>query len=861
MWQRLLSLFKKKRSRSASGTSVTDIFKKKYFNFKSILESNSELLKIISDFEEKLGENRVFSVAYIRSQTSRVIFHTARIIKSFEQLSGHSYPSFAQTLDQIIGVITVQLEQKTVPATSEFVLPYSDLNKEMVHAAGGKNANLGELTSRLHIPIPKGFAITTAAFQAIVSANDLIDEIRMQKMAINTEDPETIHQVSENIQRLFMQAAVPEPVEQAILNAYDRFVGEGKRIHVALRSSAIGEDSDLSFAGQYLTVLNVPPDLIIKEYLRVLASLFTPRAIFYLLYMGIPFGEADMGVGCLEMVQARASGVIYTASPYDALDKNILINALWGLGTSVVDGMATPDIYKVSREPGHPLISTEIANKPKRMGLLPDGFVAEQSVEKELQNQACVSPEQAALLAGYAVRLENHYERPQDIAWAIDTNGQAIILQARPLRVEGNKSNAASLPKVPGYVVLLENGATACPGAGSGPAFPVRSESDLKYFPEGAVLVAAQASPSYVMVMQKASAIIVNSGSITGHMASLSREFRVPTVLNLKGATSLIKKDDLITVDATAGRVYQGQVRELLETRTQKDFSHTYTPVYKILKLISEYINPLNLTDPHSPAFLPENCRTVHDIMRFIHERTYSEMFKISDFTTDYGTLSVKLSASLPIDLYVIDLGEGLQNLPGAKAEKQRITIEEVASAPFKAILTGMMHEGLAKGEPKPVDLKGFFSVMSEQMLSPPGNGGQRFGEKSYAIISDKYLNFSSRVGYHYSILDAYCSPVANMNYINFSFMGGAADYLRRSRRARLIQQVLQSMEFLVEVHGDRVTARFSKQPMDIISQKLDQLGRLLIFTRQMDMLMKTEQSVAQLSECFLNEDYKIKPC
>jgi pyruvate, water dikinase len=859
MWQRLLSRFKKRCSRPASKSTVTDVFRKKYINFKSVLESNSELLKIISDFEEKLGENQVFPMAYIRTQTARMIFHAARMIKSFEQLSGRPYAAFTTTLNQIHGLITAQLDRKAVPVTADYVLPYISITKEMVGAVGGKNANLGEVAG-LGLPIPKGFAITTTAFHAIVSANDLLDEIRMQKMALNGVDPESIDQISDNIQKLFIDAVVPEPVQQAILDAYERFVDDKKQAHVALRSSAIGEDADLSFAGQYLTVLNVPPDKIIKEYLRVLASLFTPRAIFYRLHMGIPFGEADMSVGCLEMINARASGVLYSSNPYNLLDNAILINALWGLGTSVADGMATPDVYKLSREPEHRLISVDIASKSKQVGIRPDGYVAEQPVDPELQKQPCLTPEQAALLAGYAVTIEKHYQGPQDIEWAINRNDQVIILQARPLRVESLGEDAATPREFPEYAVVLDNGNIACPGVGFGPAWPVRNERDLKDFPEGSVLVAAQSSPLYVMVMQKASAIIADSGSITGHMASLAREFRVPTVLNLKGATAMIKKGDLITVDAVAGRVYRGKVTELLEMKTQKASPIMYTPVYKTLKLISGFIIPLNLTDPNSPEFTPENCRTVHDIMRFIHERSYAEMFKISDFTTDYGTISVKLTASLPLDLYVIDLGEGLINHEEVAADRRKITLEDVTSVPFKAILTGMLHEGLTHSEPRPVNLKGFFSVMGEQMLSPQGNGGQRFGEKSYAIISDKYLNFSSRVGYHYSILDAYCGPVPNMNYINFTFMGGAADYLRRSRRARLIQQVLQSIEFLVEVHGDRITARFSKQPEEIVTQKLDQLGRLLIYTRQMDMLMHTEQSVVQLAECFLNEDYKIKP-
>jgi pyruvate, water dikinase len=859
MFRSLLSRFKIIRNRSSSGSKAHEIFRKKYTYFKTILESNSELLKIISDFEKKLIENSFFPMSYIRSQTARVIFHIERMVKNFEKLSGRPYPPFRTMLNQVNDLFAAQRDQKAVPATKDYVVPYTSINKEMVAAVGGKNANLGEVKA-LGVPIPRGFAITTAAFQEIIQANDLLDQIRMQKMDLNTNDPESIDQTSRNIQDLFLKAIVPPPVEQAILDAYERFVDGQKKTYVSLRSSAIGEDSDLSFAGQYISVLNVPPDKIIQEYLKVLASLFTPRAIFYRLYMGIPFGEADMSVGCLEMINAKTSGVLYTASPCDLLDNNILINALWGLGISVVEGKATPDVYKVSKEPGYRLLSTDIANKSHQVTNHPDGYVMEKPVEEGLQKHPCLHTEQVTQLAGYAVIIENHYCFPQDIEWAIDEQDQVIILQARPLRVEDHCENDATVREYPGHAVILADGDIACPGIGYGPAFPVRSEKELTDFPEGGVLVAPQSSPLYVMAMQKTSAIIVESGSITGHMASLAREFHVPTLLNMKNAMSLIQKNDLITVDADNGRIYQGEVTELINQRRPKHPTIKYNPVYKKLKLFSENIIPLNLTNPNSPKFSPENCKTVHDIMRFIHERSYSEMFNISDYTTDYGNISFKLNASLPLDLYVIDLGHGLTNHSGAKAEKGKISIDAVVSIPFKAILSGMMHDGLIHSEPRPVNFKGFISVMSEQMLSPQGNSLNRFGEKSYAIISDKYMNFSSRVGYHYSILDAYCGPVPNMNYINFTFMGGAADLVRRNRRARFIQQVLQSIEFLVEVIGDRVTARFSKQPEETIRKKLDQVGRLLIYTRQMDMLMNTEQSITSLAKAFLNEDYRFKP-
>ncbi|MBI5895172.1 MAG: phosphoenolpyruvate synthase, partial [Desulfobacterales bacterium] len=146
------------------------------------------------------------------------------------------------------------------------------------------------------------------------------------------------------------------------------------------------------------------------------------------------------------------------------------------------------------------------------------------------------------------------------------------------------------------------------------------------------------------------------------------------------------------------------------------------------------------------------------------------------------------------------------------------------------------------------------------QWLSPPNMGAERFGDRSYAIISDRYLDFSSRVGYHYSILDCYCGQTAAKNYINFQFKGGAADSLRRNRRLRVIEKVLVERGFVVNIMGDRVTARMDKYEAAVLKKELDQVGRLLIYTRQMDMLMHSDLLVNKLAECFLKGNYTLNP-
>lgn len=845
-----------------SKEQIAEVFRFKYVLFKDLLDSNAQLLNIITDLEEKLQGRQLFGMSYIRSQATRAAFHAFRMVKSLDVLSGHKYPVLYRVLDVINARIKSQLEKRKELHLAELVLPLSRVTKEMVDWVGGKSASLGEVANRVGLPIPGGFAITIRAFEVFLAHNDLVAEINKRKMELDPQDPPTYKRISDEIQQLIINAPVPPALEAAIVAAYRQLRGERPEsgpgsLRVSMRSSAIGEDSELSFAGQYLSILNVPTDRLLQAYKEVVASLYTPRAISYRFNKGIRSEDIAMNVACLEMVEAVASGVMYSHHPFNVMEDIILISAVWGLGPYAVDGVITPDTYQLAKDENLTILKSEISHKNVQLVSNPEDGLQEIQVPPEIQDKPCLSPEQLKILGGYALKLEEHYRGPQDIEWALDRQGRLLILQSRPLRLQVPVAGELqTVPPLQNYPLLVEGGAVAFPGVGCGPAFLIWEDKDLVQVPDGAVLVAKHSSPKFVVAMPKAQAIVTDYGNITGHMASLSREFGVPTLMDTRRATEVITPGMEITVDAYTARIYQGKVPELLGRRQARESHLEETPVYQTLKRVAEHIVPLNLVDPKSPDFGPEACRSLHDLGRLVHEYSYTEMFQISDLVSARGGGAVQLKAPIPLDLYIIDLGDGLT---GVKEGAQKVTLEQIASAPLKALLQGMTHEGLQSTEPRPIEFSGFFSVMREQVLAPPKEA-ERFGERSYAIISDKYLNFSSRVGYHYCVLDAYCGSTVNKNYITFSFKGGAADEVRRVRRVRALALVLMALDFTVEIKGDRVDARLQKYPCPIIAEKLDQLGRLLHFTRQMDMLMTGETSIKAVAQNFLAGNYHLEP-
>jgi len=913
------NLYRQWKSRRAPTPrpEVSEIFRFKYACFRDLLDSNAQLLNIISDVEVKLQGQQIFGMSYVRSQATRAAFHAFRMVKNLDVLSGHRYRTLYEVLDNLNAHIKAELGKRKELDVTELVLPYARISKEMMDWVGGKNANLGEVLNRVGLPIPPGFAITTLAYTSFLAHNDLVDEINKRKMALDPRDPATIQQVAEEIQALIRNAEVPPALAAAIKESFDEMVfgggGQGPSQartpvplasvpspkpppptpyrglggerrgtacralagdagedacaanspgpplnpipRVSLRSSAIGEDSELSYAGQYLSLLNVGPEDLLESYKEVVASLYTPRAMSYRLNKGIRDEDIAMSVACLAMVDSVASGVLYSRHPFNILEDQVVITAVWGLGPYAVEGVITPDTYMVAKDPDFPIVGVKVGPKAVQLRPHPEGGLREEPVSPERQNEPCLTPEQIRTLAGYALKLEAHYQGPQDVEWALDGDGRLLILQTRPLRLEAPpQGTRLSIPRVGSYEVLVESGAVAFPGVGCGPACHVEDDADLLSFPEGGVLVAKHSSPKFVLVMPKAQAIVTDSGSVAGHMAAVAREFGVPTLLDAKEATAKILPGMEVTVDAYAGRVYRGRVPELLELARPRESHMEATPVYQTLKRVAEYLIPLHLLDPRAPNFAPEFCESLHDLGRLVHELSYREMFQISDLVSDRGEGALKLEAPIPLDLHIINLGDGLTRVaPGAG----QVTVDQIASVPLHALLKGMMHEGLQALEPRPVQFSGFFSVMREQMLSP--QVAERFGERSYAIISEKYLNFSSRVGYHYSILDAYCGKTVNKNYITFSFKGGAADDVRRHRRVRAIAGILRSLDFTVEVTGDRVDARVQKYECAVIAEKLELVGRLLQFTRQMDMLMTSEASVEAVTKNFLAGNYRLE--
>ena len=795
-------------------------FRLMYERFREVLALNDSTLELIADIEEKLLGHRPFALDAVEAGVRRAAMDIFVMVKDLNQLARNRHVGLYDALR----ALNAELEALFGPpgaVEGPLVIPISTLRAVDAAIAGSKMANLGEVAGKCGLIAPPGFAITTAAVVRFLAAGELWERCERLEGVLELDGPEALPAACDEVRAAILAAPVPEDVAAAIRDAYAQCFPGGDTL-VAVRSSAVGEDSlSSSHAGLYDTELNVAADRLLDAYRSVVASAFSATAVAYRFEKGLTAREALMAVGCVGMVVPRCAGIMYSRPPDDPEADAVVISTTPGLAARLAAGDENAE---------------EIVAVPGAEVHVPS---------------ALLGPDELRRLVNVARCLEEHFGRPQDVEWAIDFEGRLTVLQSRPM-VAIRMETSPAVDLFAGRDILLEGGFTACPGVGSGPVVMVDGEAALARFPEGGVLVAKHSSPSFAQVMWRCAAIVTDVGSPTGHMASLAREFGVPAVVGLDGATAALRPGRFVTVDATGRRIVEGALLTRAGGRTVKS-PLADSPAVERLRAVARLVTPLRLTDPASPEFSPAGCRSLHDITRFVHEKVYEVMFHYGDVASEDRHHSARLDARLPLIIRVFDVGGGIVE---EKSAARTVRPEDVTSVPMKAFLEGMLEPRIRWDLPRPVSMRGFLSVLGESMAGPPAEVRQ-VGRLSYAILSDRYVNFSTKAGYHFSTVDTYCGQSQNKNYIHFRFHGGAADVDRRERRVRCLSTILHALDFQVAVKGDLLTARLDKYTHDATRARLVDLGRLTMCARQLDMLMDDDSRPDFFAAAFLASEWE----
>ena len=702
-----------------------------------------------------------------------------------------------------------------------FVVALKEANPGLV---GGKAANLIRLHQEIALPVPAGFVITTNGFQYLIEYNDLRKTINGLLAELDPGDSAELTRISADLVALIRSADLPPEIEEEMATALaDLRSRRGGHSLLAVRSSAVSEDGECSFAGQYLTLLEVEGKDLTEAYLTVLAGKYSPEALAYRIHSGLSDEETPMAVLVLEMVPAVVSGVVYTADPGGKEEDVIFVHATRGLGEDLVSGRVLPEVYTLGRDDGRVLAREQIQGK-----------------------RALLSDLQLARMAGLVRLVVSYFGVPQDIEWAYSENGELVFLQARPLEVQTRPERDPAMlqPVELTREPLIQGGTMAAPGLACGPVWVVDADHLPEQVPSGAILVVRETLPSLVRVLDRVSGVLAELGSSAGHFATVCREFGVPLLLGLESRLQGLEQGQTLTLDADARRVYDGDVRAQLPAQARSVRGQDL-PYYRKLRSLLDFVTPLRLVDPQADDFVAGSCRSLHDVIRFSHEWAVRLMFTAGDRIGGRSRGRKKLRSDLPLDVFLVDVGGGLDEKARARAE---IGIEQVFSLPFLALWQGLNDPAIRWQNRSHFDWKTY----DEVALAGGVGGGSSAQLASYAVLGAEYVNLNMRFGYHFTLVDAMCGERPGANYCQFRFAGGGGDFSGRALRILFVTEILQRSGFQVEALGDLLDARLSGLNRLDTEAALVLIGRLLGATKLMDMALDSEETVVAYVEAFL---------
>jgi len=832
--------------KSGSGNqahAAEERIRQKYTSFRELLGLNTECLELLSGLQEDLRE--VPPMRDVLGDRVGAIFDKAqRMVAALGRLNGDRYASLSRVLqaqrDEVEAHIAA-CQELAAPKLSTWLW---EVDSGAALEVGGKAAALGEIKTKLGLPVPDGYVLTTEAYRQFCGI-PLWRAIRDATRDADPSDRESLQAISAKLKRMVLASPLPRSIEVAITERASRLNTHG--LGLAVLSSAVGEGGERTFAGQFISLINVPQGRLPEAYKQVVAGRFSERALFYRLSAGLSEVESPLAVLVLPVIRARAAGVLYTRDPKDPKREVLWVTATRGLALDIASGGLPADLFVVSRRRPHRILEQNVVHKEQQIVPEPGGHLARHQLTSSEGEAPSLDPEQLKLLASWGVRIEEHFGTPQDVEWATDEAGNCWILQSRSLVLASSASTWTwSRPRGD---PIIASGRTVYPGRVSGEAYLAEDARALGHIPEGAVLFVRRVSPEIIEVFPRISGLVSEWGNVAGHVATLLREFKVPSVFQMTGAFECLKLGDPVSLDAGQAKIYAGNLWP--QRRAEVALAERYSEGSS--DPISRRLLTLHLLDPSAFNFRPGGCKSAHDVIRFCHEKAVEAMFTLNESESERGPhLCKRLLTPVPVNLRVLDLGGGLQM---ENPDNPDVSPTQIVSRPFQALWRGVSHPDVTWTREMPARFTDLASVMAGS-LSSHNSAVRALGERSYLLVADEYMNINSRLAYHFSLVDACVSDFASRNYISFRFAGGGATRWRRNLRACFLEACLSHYGFLVDRRGDLVNAWFKKAPAEETEAKLDILGRLMACSSQLDMYMTSHEVMKWYVRQFLEGNY-----
>lgn len=494
---------------------------------------------------------------------------------------------------------------------NSYIKKFNEIGIADIGAVGGKNASLGEMFSKLSfkgIPVPDGFATTAFAFEEFLSHNKLHSPLYDLLLRLDRKSYSNLKETGAAARKLLLDAELPPNLQLAIAHSYKELCGN-TYIEVAVRSSATAEDlPQASFAGQHESFLNITGEYaVLAAVKKCFASLYTDRAIKYREDNGFAHEKVALSVGIQKMVRSdkASSGIGFTLEPESGFRNIIHLSGVWGLGENIVQGAVTPDeffVFKPTLVQGkNAIIQKKLGEKAKTMiyNANDTNPVINIATPKEKQEQFVLTDKEVLKIAGWALIIEEHYQKPMDIEWAKDgISNELFIIQARPETVHSQKNPLLVKEyKLLGKGEALTQGDAIGSKIASGIARVLQSPAESNKLKPGEIVVTDITSPDWDPVLKNAGAIITNKGGRTSHASIVARELGVPAIVGCGNAMEKITDGEMITVSCCEGKtgfVYKGKINF---RETEINFSHIKKPeATEVMLIAGDPDNAFNLS-------------------------------------------------------------------------------------------------------------------------------------------------------------------------------------------------------------------------------------------------------------------------
>jgi len=794
--------------------------RKTYGTFKRLLEEDRKCHELIADFQDLFFRKDPVEwtqIAYLYNQLSLAV---GTMVKEVITIAGRDSADLAIYYKKFDSYIKYLLQPPPQPTEPPFILSLGD-SRLHPSITGNKATNLGRILQELGHPVPSGFAVTTNAWNRVVEHNDLRTKIDNLLLTFDPTSSFSLHAVSKSLVDLVESVELPPDLEQSFNIASQQLIkaaADGKNAAFAVRSSAVNEDGTNSFAGQYLSLLNVPPDKLQDGYRKILASKYSPQALLYRISAGISDTEAPMAVVIMEMVQAKQAGVIYTTDPTGKEKETVFIHSVRGSGEKLVGGKTKSELIRFHKTDGKYL--------------------------DKISDPTLISRKQADNLVRIGLDLESFFGTAQDVEWASDSR-RVVVLQSRPLKTaeEIPEKNRRKASQTDGLPLLYQGGTTASRGIAGGPSFFPAPQQDPDSIPLNAILIVEHIPASLILLLPRCSGVVAVHGSVASHFSTICRELGIPLVVGAEGINSKVQPREQITMDAVHRKIYRGSIeaQPLFSKDTSIRKNHPY---FRRLQAILDFITPLSVLDPDGDDFTPGACRSFHDIVRYAHEKGVQAMFAIGRSGSRRGRRK-KLKTDLPFELYLMNVDDTDPHTGDI------ITIDQVISTPFQALWRGLTHPSITWGDHQYYNWKQYDrGAMTDGFVF-----ADKSESASYGVCAADYLNLNIRFGYHFTVVDTLCGENSEQNYCTIRFAGGGGTLDGRYFRLKYLETILRRLGFSVNAKTDLLDARIETLPIDRMNQCLVTLGRMLGTSKLMDMVLKDKESVESHLERFFQID------